>query len=219
MQTLDSARALARQDGRDALRRWIRSPVLVGVEIRGGEIRRRKVLPPLPETTRRAAAPRTVRGVAPPVAANSVFADTMMHLEEVDPFAPCQPEPEMMASRPMSAPRFVELRRDPRRASPWLIIGRSHEADILINDFTISGRHAAFMVHPQTGDFFLQDGGSTNGTTVRDRPLERGVSSQVLSGDRISFGRIVFVLLDPDDFYELLVGERGGALARAASGR
>jgi hypothetical protein len=208
MQDLEEARKIASEQGRDSLRRSVRWPVFVGLEIRGGEIRRRQPLPSLPRaggTGLKAGSPGSLLPQA--VAANSVYAGTMMHLEEVDPRVALHVEPEMLASRPMSARRFVELRRDPRRTTPWLVIGRSHEADILINDFTISGRHAAFMVHPETGAYVIQDGGSTNGTTVRDEPLERGVSCPLYSGDRVTFGRLVFLLLSPEDFYDYLVSE------------
>ncbi|MEZ4267368.1 MAG: FHA domain-containing protein [Myxococcota bacterium] len=208
MQDLEEARKIAFDQGRDALRRTVRWPVLVGLEIRGGEIRRRQPLPPLPRASGSAPKVASPGSMLPQaVAANSVYAGTMMHLEEVDPRVALHVEPEMMASRPMSARRYVELRRDPRRTTPWLVIGRSHEADILINDFTISGRHAAFMVHPETGAYVLQDGGSTNGTTVGDEPLQRGVSCVLHSGDRVTFGRLVFLLLSPEDFYEYLVTE------------
>jgi hypothetical protein len=206
VEDLEQARKLAVEHGRDALRRSVRWPVLVGLEIRGGEIQRRQPLPELPKRPGKGVlVPSTSHALPPPVAANSVFAGTMMHIEQVANQRGVDLDPEMMSSRPMSARRFVELRRDPRRPSPWLVLGRSHEADILINDFTISGRHAAFMVHPETGAYVMQDGGSTNGTTVGGQALQRGVSIVVQSGERVTLGRLVFLLLGPDDFYEYLV--------------
>lgn len=205
MQDLEQERQIALDQGRDSLHRSVRWPVLVGLEIRGGEIRRRQPLPRAGGYGLKAGSPGTLLPQA--VAANSIYAGTMVHLEEVDPRVALHVEPEMLSSRPMSARRFVELRRDPRRTTPWLVIGRSHEADILINDFTISGRHAAFMVHPETGVYVIQDGGSTNGTTIRDEPLERGVSRRLYSGDRVTFGRLVFLLLSPQDFYDFLISE------------
>jgi len=65
------------------------------------------------------------------------------------------------------------------------VMGRGSEADIRIDDAGISRRHSRIVRLPE-GGYVLEDLGSTNGTFVSDRPVER---HSLADGDRIGLGR------------------------------
>lgn len=72
------------------------------------------------------------------------------------------------------------------------VLGRSRECDIVVDDASVSRRHAELV--PAGDGWTLRDLGSTNGVRVNDRPLQ---PRQVLEpGDRIALGsaEIVFEL-------------------------
>ena len=73
---------------------------------------------------------------------------------------------------------------------PTTTAGRHPEADIFLDDVTVSRRHAEFRVNE--GEFEVVDVGSLNGTYVNREPR----NSQVLHvGDEIQIGkfRLVFI--------------------------
>ncbi|MCI0697156.1 FHA domain-containing protein [candidate division KSB1 bacterium] len=66
------------------------------------------------------------------------------------------------------------------------LIGRSPECEIIINDPSISRRHAALTV--QSGRVFLKDLGSKNHTFVDKQAV--GTEMEILSGTCLSFGKV-----------------------------
>ena len=67
---------------------------------------------------------------------------------------------------------------------PQFVIGRgANETDLLIVDTNVSRRHAQVVLHQ--GYFFIQDLGSTNGTTVNNAPVQEW---QLADGDVIRVG-------------------------------
>jgi Protein of unknown function (DUF3662)/FHA domain len=95
---------------------------------------------------------------------------------------------------------------DPRRASARLnvegrtellgsggaVIGRSREADILIDDPNVSRKHAE--VRPSGGSWIVRDLGSTNGVKVNGRQLDPARPQSLKRGDVIELGtaRVTF---------------------------
>src|SRR5712672_3245870 len=71
----------------------------------------------------------------------------------------------------------IELTPDPQT------IGRGGTCDIKIGDAGISSKHAKIWC--DDGAFFLMDLGSTNGTFVNDRDVDR---EQLADGDTVTFG-------------------------------
>lgn len=74
---------------------------------------------------------------------------------------------------------------------PTTTVGRHPEADVFLDDVTVSRRHAEFRVG-ENSEFEVVDVGSLNGTYVNREPR----NSQVLhSGDEIQIGkfRLVFI--------------------------
>ncbi|HKB08501.1 MAG TPA: GGDEF domain-containing protein [Candidatus Polarisedimenticolia bacterium] len=95
--------------------------------------------------------------------------------------------------------RGAEIGRDFRLRRAHMIVGRGSEADIRIHDELTSREHALIELEwddrLRAGRFILTDLGSTNGTLVNNRPIDR---VELREGDKIEVGGTVlkFVLLD-----------------------
>ena len=71
------------------------------------------------------------------------------------------------------------------------LLGRRGAApglDIEIDHPTTSSRHAALIASARPARLKLEDLGSTNGTFLRDQPIERGKKHEVRDGDVVRFG-------------------------------
>jgi predicted component of type VI protein secretion system len=81
----------------------------------------------------------------------------------------------------------------PQRLRPFrieqgeTIIGRDADADLVLNDPSVSRKHAKITV--QNNEFFLEDLGSSNGTHVDDVPV---LFSVLKSGDLVQMGKLAF---------------------------
>lgn len=91
------------------------------------------------------------------------------------------------------------VRRGPGEGSVYTLMGdrrlagRTPDADIFLDDVTVSRRHAEF-VH-QDGGWLVRDVGSLNGTYVnRERIDERSLTG----GDEVQIGKYRFVFLEGD---------------------
>jgi len=67
-------------------------------------------------------------------------------------------------------------------------IGRDLDNDVVLNDPTISGRHA--VLNRRDAGWWIEDLGSTNGTFVNDLRLERAAPAVVRSGDVVQLGAV-----------------------------
>ena len=67
-----------------------------------------------------------------------------------------------------------------------VIIGRSGHCDILLEDKTVSGRHARLSYHH--GQWWLEDLASTNGTFLNGEPVNTAVV--LTNGDQIRCGQV-----------------------------
>lgn len=65
-----------------------------------------------------------------------------------------------------------------------MMIGRSPDCQVFLDDVTVSRRHAAFF--ERDGHWFVEDQGSLNGTFVNRRRVE---SSELSDGDEIQIGK------------------------------
>jgi predicted component of type VI protein secretion system len=68
----------------------------------------------------------------------------------------------------------------------WLVIGRGRSADVVLAEATISRSHAAIGYEAE--GFFVQDLGSTNGTSVNGSRIER---TRLKDRDSIQMGKLV----------------------------
>jgi FHA domain-containing protein len=71
------------------------------------------------------------------------------------------------------------------QSAPPLVLGRSREADLQVNDRQVSGRHCTLAVDPDR-QVQVQDLGSTNGTYVDDERVEQAL---LPSGATLRLGR------------------------------
>ncbi len=77
----------------------------------------------------------------------------------------------------------VVLREVPL-AKERMTIGRRSHNDIVIDNLAVSGEHA--VVFKSGDDLYLEDLGSTNGTTVNGQPIKKHL---MLSGDVVEVGK------------------------------
>ena len=82
-----------------------------------------------------------------------------------------------------------------------VVIGRGSEADLVLDDPSISRSHATIK-HPEQGRLIIEDLGSTNGISINGYVVRRGV---LRPGDLIELGAISLRLdlLTPDELYHL----------------
>jgi adenylate cyclase len=68
-------------------------------------------------------------------------------------------------------------------SSEQATIGRATDNDIVLNDFSVSRRHA--YLRRENGAWVLRDNHSTNGVRINDRPVPEGA---VANGDQVTIG-------------------------------
>lgn len=105
--------------------------------------------------------------------------------------APRQAPPPQATSGPGSEvplARLVDAEGKPTvmRRFPFRV-GRAPENDLVLEDATVSGQHAQILY--QSGQFAVEDKGSTNGTYVNGAKVER---SRLETQAEIEFGRVRF---------------------------
>jgi pSer/pThr/pTyr-binding forkhead associated (FHA) protein len=89
-----------------------------------------------------------------------------------------------------------QVPRSARHISPSapVVIGRNDDSDFVINDRTVSRRHAA--IHREGYVWIVEDLGSKNGTRVNGLPVQDRAT--VAPGDELGFGAATAVFA-PDD--------------------
>ncbi len=96
-----------------------------------------------------------------------------------------------------------------------LVIGRGAEADIRIDDASISRKHALLSIGPNVR---IKDLGGANGTRVADHALEPGEWAELSPGEVIDLGSVMLILLRGETALESPVAivrePEGNAMAR-----
>lgn len=77
----------------------------------------------------------------------------------------------------------------------WLVAGRQEDCDFALADPMMSRRH--FQVGVEEGDFYVEDLGSTNGTTLNAKKLDK--KTHLMYGDRIVAGDTVLRFFIEED--------------------
>jgi pSer/pThr/pTyr-binding forkhead associated (FHA) protein len=67
-------------------------------------------------------------------------------------------------------------------------------ADIGLSDASASSRHASIHADPSTGQGFIEDDGSRNGTFLNEQRLQQGERRQLRDNDRLRLGSTTFVV-------------------------
>jgi pSer/pThr/pTyr-binding forkhead associated (FHA) protein len=85
----------------------------------------------------------------------------------------------------------------------WVVIGRGRSADLVIAEPTISRAHAAIGFDGE--HFFIEDLGSTNGTSVNGKRAgqvvrsKRAPRSELNTGDEIRMGKLLLKVTLPSE--------------------
>jgi two-component system cell cycle response regulator len=90
------------------------------------------------------------------------------------------------------------------RLGPSTVVGRSLDCQIKIHESGVSRRHALVTQSGET-EYFVQDLGSRNGTTLRGRPITR---ARLVDGDRIGIGPVFFRFTLADETEEMALKRR-----------
>ena len=83
-------------------------------------------------------------------------------------------------------------------------IGRIDGNDMIMPDYAISKQHATIEI--KRGNYLIRDGGSTNGTMVNGRRVDKK-PVQIQDKDVVAFARYEFTFFLPESLYEMLKGE------------
>ena len=119
---------------------------------------------------------------------------------------------EIRVSRPLAYdrgevhPLAGKIFRLPVLAMPQgtLVIGRDEPAEVVVPDETVSVRHCALTWNKM--EVRVTDLGSTNGTFVNLRPVERDDSIRLGDEDILTVGRHSFQFYRPAHFFRVLRG-------------
>ncbi len=72
--------------------------------------------------------------------------------------------------------------------------GVDNNADVALSDASTSARHAVVQGDPSTGQAFIEDAGSRNGTFINEQKLMPGTQRQLHDNDRVRLGSITLVV-------------------------
>jgi hypothetical protein len=159
---------------------------------------------------------RAVRSKAPQ---NSLSGQTLAH----------QPAHKMHGPEGFHDPDLIQDRRFHREALVLLqdatggttnniTIGRVGRCDVVINDYSVSGIHAAFAHQAGGQPARICDKGAKNGSFLNGEKLTPDVWCDIHSGDTIRMGRVEMIYIDAQDFYGFLRGEFSNLQLEAALG-
>lgn len=82
-------------------------------------------------------------------------------------------------------------------------IGRSRSCDVRIDNDSVSKVHAKMIFDRHSGDYFLVDERSRNGSCINGEPLEPMMRTPIWSGAYVSFGDALYVFIDPPTLRKL----------------
>ena len=72
--------------------------------------------------------------------------------------------------------------------------GADNSADVALADASTSARHAVIQGDPSTGQAFIEDAGSRNGTFINEQKLMPATQRQLHDNDRVRLGSITLVV-------------------------
>ena len=86
---------------------------------------------------------------------------------------------------------LLQVKRGPNAGSTFLLeadsttVGRSTDSGVFLDDITVSRAHATFE-RRASGEWFLHDAGSLNGTYVNGEQVDE---TKLATGDQVQIGR------------------------------
>jgi pSer/pThr/pTyr-binding forkhead associated (FHA) protein len=130
-------------------------------------------------------------------AAGETTSDFGAHfLDELDDGSSATTEAEIAEGLPSGSALLV-VKRGPNAGSRFLLdhpvtsAGRHPDSDILLDDVTVSRRHAEFR-RDEDGSWGVADVGSLNGTYVNRQPVD---STVLVNNDEVQIGKFRLVFL------------------------
>jgi pSer/pThr/pTyr-binding forkhead associated (FHA) protein len=117
-------------------------------------------------------------------------------LDELDSVSAAPTEAEIAEVLPSGSALLV-VKRGPNAGSRFLLdrpvtsAGRHPDSDILLDDITVSRRHAEFRLD-KDGSWTVADVGSLNGTYVNRQPVD---STVLANNDQVQIGKFRLVFL------------------------
>jgi pSer/pThr/pTyr-binding forkhead associated (FHA) protein len=82
-------------------------------------------------------------------------------------------------------------------------IGRSRRCDVKIENDSVSKVHASIVFDRSSGEYYVIDENSRNGTCINGEPIASGSKTSIWPGAYVSFGDAVFVFIDPPTLRKL----------------
>jgi hypothetical protein len=82
-------------------------------------------------------------------------------------------------------------------------IGRSRRCDVRVDNDSVSKAHASVVFDRGSGEYYIVDENSRNGTCINGEPIAAGSPVTIWSGAYVSFGDAVFVFIDPPTLRKL----------------
>jgi len=82
-------------------------------------------------------------------------------------------------------------------------IGRSRRCDVKIENDSVSKVHASIVFDRGSGEYYVIDENSRNGTCINGEPIAAGSKTSIWPGAYVSFGDAVFVFIDPPTLRKL----------------
>lgn len=98
---------------------------------------------------------------------------------------------------------YAIMKREGANKEKEILVGRSRDNDVWINDAEVSKHHARLSV--SKGNWSLVDAGSTNGTFINDRKIETSQATPLHTYDAVRLGRASKMqFLDAESFFDYL---------------
>jgi pSer/pThr/pTyr-binding forkhead associated (FHA) protein len=112
-----------------------------------------------------------------------------------------QPNKDEMVGSSLSSAIFPILRREHTRTSIGeFTIGRTDENDLVMNDFSISKKHA--IITSTQDALLVKDLDSRNGVTVDGDFIHPSQPETIKAGTELGIGRYQFEVVDPEVLYQ-----------------
>jgi pSer/pThr/pTyr-binding forkhead associated (FHA) protein len=115
------------------------------------------------------------------------------------------PRTGMQANPLDRSARVLELRSMDPKPNGLVSIGRSEDNDIVLQDETVSAKHATFLIDPELGHPGIQDLESTNGTWINETQMTPWRLTKLRDGDALAFGDASFFFYTPAGLHTALL--------------
>ena len=154
-----------------------------------------------------------------PAARNPLAGRTLAHdPQSMGPGPEGIHDPEMFQDRRFHREALVLLQDADGGTNRVITVGRVGRCSVVINDYSVSGIHAAFNAATRFKGAQVRDKNSSNGTFLNGERLESNKDYTIRTGDTLRMGRVEMIYIDARDFYRFLRGEFSNLQLEAALG-